>query len=412
MLLGMRIIMFLMSKIFSEFLTIIIILLVCALGGDVEKEHDELLKLRNEIDRNESIIYQHAGDQATPGSVTYLRGFWQPWIKEKPIIVLCMRFDVGSLGNFLGTYFDSIACAAEAGLHFIGVKKRFLGHEESLNERFYDALPSVIAHPHPVDNYTAITNINEKCQCKRYCWRKYDPWSFQIPLIRHIITNGINLHLAMRDMHNKTVEENGLMIYPTVDLSTEPVDTPLPLIPDVAIHYRCSDNIYGGMGLMAFRPILKKIPPNAKYIYVFTEYGGRLSGRVLEQVAPFVLKSLFDHLVTFFPNATVVVKKGGNELTVWAQFLYANMTYCSPSTYCFWPAIARNKTTFMPGTAYIAALPGSRSDHAVIHPSYHWVEHPRIYNNFTKDSRAEDIISTLSWDVSLKHKIKSISSVN
>ena len=48
-----------------------------------------------------------------------------PYTKDDPILVAKMSYHVRRIGNMLGNYFDSIACAALSGLHFVGVKKAF-----------------------------------------------------------------------------------------------------------------------------------------------------------------------------------------------------------------------------------------------------------------------------------------------
>ena len=112
-----------------------------------------------------------------------------------------MIFNPNAIGNFLGAYFDSIACAAETGTHFVGVKKELLGHDRSIHEKFYDGLPDIIVNPKPVDHKTAVENVKRVCSCDRFCWRKGEVWEKQIPLIRNVIDRSLRLHLTMTDKH-------------------------------------------------------------------------------------------------------------------------------------------------------------------------------------------------------------------
>jgi len=106
---------------------------------------------------------------------------------------------------------------------------------------------------------------------------------------------------------------------------------------DVAIHYRCSDNLFGGMGLLSFGTLLKLIPPEANTIYIFTEYGNRLTGTPLAKAATHILQRLYSILSAAYPRAIVVIKRGGNEATAVAQLTLARkLTICSPSTFCVW----------------------------------------------------------------------------
>lgn len=105
----------------------------------------------------------------------------------------------------------------------------------------------------------------------------------------------------------------------------------------MAIHYRCSDNLFGGMGLLSFGTLLRLVPPSAETIYVFTEYGNRLTGTPLAKASAHILHRLHSILRAAFPRAVVVVKRGGNEATAVAQLTLATkVTVCSPSTFCFW----------------------------------------------------------------------------
>eukprot|EP01041_Mallomonas_annulata_P009316 gene9316-19342_t len=361
-----------------------------------------LVMIKHVIDSNHSIPFQKAGDQGEPAGRIYVNPeqFWKPWTNDVPVIVHCLRINTGSFGNFIANYFDAISCALLTGSHFLAVKKDVKGHRE-LHDVFFDAFPEIIKNPYAVEYNKSISNVKQKCRCERFCWHADDPWSKQIPLIRNIITRGLHLHLAKKSRHAQMPELRPLEIDPTRDISSVPIDTFLPFVPDFAIHYRCSDNLFGGMGYLSFGSIIEKIPSEAKYIYIFTE-GDRVQSSFMSKSVPIIIKALFDDLVSYFPNSTVVVKKGGNEITVWAQFYLANITYCSASTYCFYPAIARTQTTYMSATDYIGAKEGSASGHVFIHPNYHWIKYPRLYNNFTKDTPVQDILNTLRMDLPIK----------
>ena len=111
-----------------------------------------------------------------------------------------------------------------------------------------------------------------------------------------------------KDLHN--INEN---INMTNALST------LPTVPNVAIHYRCSDNLFGGMGLLSFGTIVSRIPTNSKHIYIYSEYGSRLDGTPLAKVNHKVLVDLLAVITAALIKAgnlraVVVVKRGSYEV--------------------------------------------------------------------------------------------------
>jgi hypothetical protein len=373
---------------------------VSSLSSDrSENKRLNLLWIQETINNDRSIHPSKAGDQVTSAQAIYKKKFWEPYIQNLPILVLVMDWHTNRLGNFLGTYFDSIACAEVTGMHYVGVRKKLVGHEDNHEEKFWQALPELIVHNNPVTPEEALKLIDQRCSCDRYCWTADDPWRFILPNISRIMEHGLQLHLSMTAKHQDVmIRDSGFHLNPKIDLTNSLPGTVLPLIPDVAIHYRCSDNLYGGMGLIAFGQLIRLIPTESKYIYVFTEYARRLENTPLESAAPTILKALHSDLRSHFPSATVVIKKGGNEFTIWAQFAFANVTICSPSTYCLWPAMARKGATYMPATAYISAKRGSQTGHFDMGPNWHWIP-PMLYNNFTKTTPVADILNTIRMDL-------------
>lgn len=152
------------------------------------------------------------------------------------------------------------------------------------------------------------------------------------------------------------------------------------------------------MGLLSFGTVVRYIPHDAKYIYVFTELGHRLIKTDLGMAAPAILKALYDDISRLFPRATVIIKRGGDEIRTWAQFAFANITLCSPSTYCFWPAMASTKTVYMPATTYIAG-PEKNKSGLFIHRNFHWIYDANLFYNISKKTKAFEIIRILRSDL-------------
>jgi len=366
--------------------------------------HDIANKLRHIqkiINNNQSHINeQYDGiDQMVTGPALFHRNVFQMNSNGLPIIYWRIDLSTEAIGNNFGTYFDAIGCAELAGLHFVGV----LGHPLRLgngegNEPFFNAVPFIIPHPNPVkDHATALTNIEKKCTCNRYCSREGQPWEAIIPQIRHIFAKGMYLHLSTR-RHGLLPEERGMLLNPGVDIYSVNSHQFLPLIPDVAIHYRCSDNTFGGMGLLSFKTVIDRIPPEAKYIYIFTEAIERVKNELMEPHAETILKTLKKDIETAIKGAVVVVKRGSHLFTTFSQFGFANVTICSPSTFCLYPAMARTKTTYFPigSGVYINTFKD-------IHPTFHFLrfeesEHNNnqlFYNQFTSTWTTEAIIKVL-----------------
>lgn len=234
------------------------------------------------------------------------------------------------LGNRMGNYMNEVSCAQVLGVHFVTVHPQWdlansfqdvnnTKHLRNNNEvatrtAFLKALPEVIAHPNPVDEATALAKIGEVCKCTRYCWQdKEAPWLKNIPNIHSIMSSAINAYYQSID---HTV---GTSIDPATDMTNAAASEHLPMIPDVAIQYRCGDNIggcveirrhqirmneaaifattrspllssystlipfflqtcigfsymYGVLPFYAFKP---RISPDAKYIYVLSDHPSR-----------------------------------------------------------------------------------------------------------------------------------------
>ena len=83
------------------------------------------------------------------------------------------------------------------------------------------------------------------CKCPRFCWDdSASPMFKNTPWITTITRRAIEAYLT-------TVNASrGTKLSPNIDLSNVPIDQPLPLIPDVALQYRCGDNM--GMYFLLF----------------------------------------------------------------------------------------------------------------------------------------------------------------
>ena len=192
------------------------------------------------------------------------------------------------------------------------------------------------------------------------------------PWIGSIVRKAISAYLETVNI------STGTLLSPNIDISSVAFGTYLPLIPDVAIQYRCGDNMgYGkiGYGVLPFRAFLKLIPSNAKYIYVMTDPPARAWGHPYVQHCQGITHWLFDYLVKHWPAAIVVVKKGGDMYLDLARLAFANTTICSASTFCLWPAMANNgSAVYYPKTNLIGVPPGDYK----INDHFTWITDPPL----------------------------------
>ena len=77
----------------------------------------------------------------------------------------------------------------------------------------------------------------------------------------------------------------------------------------------------------------------------------------------------------------------------------ADVLICSASTFCLWPGIASSQTVYFPSTGYIDSLSPTQLCRHNISENFKWIIDPKIYNNFTKNSTVEEILTTLRKDL-------------
>lgn len=117
-----------------------------------------------------------------------------------------------------------------------------------------------------------------------------------------------------------------------------------PLIPDVSIHYRCGDNVVGNYGFLPFTAFADHINPTAtKSIYILAESSRRKmlkkKNQLMGEKCGHILNALTLYISEHFPHATVVLLRGGNMYNDLVRLTYSKQSFCSVSTFCFWPAL-------------------------------------------------------------------------
>ena len=234
-------------------------------------------------------------------------------------------------------------------------------------------------------------NVRAHCRCSIFCWQDGNAaWVKRTPLIRSIFSRTLQEYSNMNKFSTSYLTINS-----SVDILLGTVDSGrLPLIPDVLLHLRCSDTFHHARyGFMPFKAYLPLIPANARYIYVTSDHPGRQgndekrnSGRGCTEVC----RALHTYLSSHFPHAVVVVKRGEDVLVAMAQMFLANVTICSASTFCLWPAVAKvDNIAYFPLSAVV--LNNKAVD---LGPNFKWLTDKVI--NFHNNERVEDIIATLT----------------
>jgi hypothetical protein len=321
----------------------------------------------------------------------YIAGLWAPEFAaanagSTPILVYPFCNDGSSIGNHLGTYFNEVSCAMITGAHFIATGSGRLANadlEHLQHHKFMDSFPKIVVNPNPAESDThAKKSMAANCSCRAYCWATPDsPWSKNYEWIGQQFRRAIDEYLTTINVTDGTQLVNGTDLIARRDHglneSTQDAGTHqfLPLIPDVAIHYRCGDNIqtqngnkfgYGILPFSAYSSLIKD-KSSVNYMYVLTESTHRSGSTQCVTI----IQALFDYLKEQFPATTVVVKRGDDIFVDLARLSQANITICSASTFCFLPAIANQRGhVFFPESRIVSK--------SYLGPHFHWFADPPV----------------------------------
>lgn len=365
-------------KVFPIFFVPVIIFSVCS--QDLSRLHYEInseYDVRHPLPLNYSLAHQLKSHvfrkrcvYIDPSSAieSCLSGQWKSFSYGLNVLVQSPCLGSDSMGNYLGSYFEAIACADLAGLHYLSVAKVYeanLGHNQSA---FTANLPNYIKNTIPVSASQVSESLKKYCPCAKSCHEDASSaWVSRLHVIRSIFVQALLHHLSHSSTAKNTVVNED-------DIATEVAGSILPLIPDVAIHYRCGDNFVGNYGFLPFSAVKARIPESTSLIYVLAENRGRKtsSAHHLRMKCDAVLSSLGHYLKLHFPLAKIVVKRGDDMYIDMARLAFANTTICSVSTFCLWPAIANNGTAYFPLSKLVVG--GDRS----ISLGFQWLLQPKV----------------------------------
>lgn len=326
-----------------------------------------------------------------------------------PVIVMKFCLELHSLGNHLGRYLDALSCASLSGLHFITIKRTVIdslslhhkvSHSAFVDKRskhdnipFFASLPSIF----PADNATMSKTFDEglirqekECKCRSWCWGAGDAaWRRRIPLIAMILRDAFYTHIksfltysAGAVVETHTFSDEGLsklsmnhstVFDPSCDLilrssdkapTNETGTLSLPLFPDVAIHYRISDNFK--TGLLPYASVSSRIPPTAKYVYIFSESPRRskVYSNINHDDVVAILLGLMEHIrdnhnATTSSDLTIVLLRSEDMLVSMAKLAFTQTVICSSSTFCLFAGLSHARP----------AKPSGRVIHMPFQPS-------------------------------------------
>lgn len=279
-----------------------------------------------------------------------------------------------SLGNWLSEYFESIVCANHTGFHFATIF--FLRPEERAftTNPFFEHLPKTIPNTRGLAPTTQRGQYKQQnhgnCPCNSMCHEymrglmhqngnmayigglfrtAMDAWVMEalraqnVSVVAPSIT-GSQLRDRILNKDFKLLLDDGVQYESRVAPLFHSPDgkniESMPFIPDVAIHYRCGDNLVTHYSFASFEGYRRAIPEGTKSIYVMAESPSRKAKANSVNRCNAIFDALFSYLKKHFPTANVVIMRGQPIFSDLARLTYASTVFCSVSTFCLWPAVA------------------------------------------------------------------------
>jgi hypothetical protein len=276
-------------------------------------------------------------------------------------------------GNRIGDYFEGMACADIAGLHFVNI-----AIEKSSSQQLVQSFPSVIVHPNPAkDVIDAAVTLYKNCpKIGEYPYVYRGGWSQRLPKIGSLLLNAINKFYPDRRVKVLKKSDFADISFP-VNKKAESV----PFIPDAVIIFRCFDILleYSQYGFLNFNVYQSLIPNNTNTIYVLSEPLNYMedqdqSVKFRREVCRGLGFAIVAHLRLHFPNAVVAIRRGHPADSI-AMLSSSKTVVCAPSTFCLWPGVVNTQSNNNQSIVYFA--PGKVMRHQVyINDRFHWIFSP------------------------------------
>lgn len=310
-----------------------------------------------------------------------------------------------SFGNIITHYFESMLCSAKVGIPFISVAKVYDPKKGHVLSPFINALPSLVL---PSMNRSAtstqsqtplqldiasvnrpheniVNKMKKVCRCPSGCHERVNAlWMRNLQVPRVLIRHSLDLYVkSFTAGKNKQEMGSTSTVLTKEDMTNGKVGDMWPLVPDVAIHYRCGDNFVHPYGFLPFAALDNSIKNHfslnsgsPKYIYVLADARGRKTSTPakakLTQKCDSIFAALYEHLSKAYPQAFIVIRRGGDLYLDMYRLSQAKVTICSVSTFCLWPAIANKNHAYFPRSPLIVA------GNSNIDLGFHWIKEPPI----------------------------------
>lgn len=271
---------------------------------------------------------------------------------SEPIAYLstpCIATD--SFGNLVANYVEGRLCANFTGLHYVSSNKgwdipglRWNDHNNISIDAFLRPLPSVVLNP--IVKSMSLEQIQHQCACPNLCHLSGNSLTSKYPAaVREMLAPLYESHVP--NMQKLYAMDSFRHSFPPHFSVTE--QETLPLIPDVAIHYRCGDNIHSaGMGLLRFTTLKNIIPSSAHYIYVMSEDQIRKTKGHEGAFCTRILTSLHEYLAESFSNKTIVTLRGAKIFDDMTRLALAPVVVASLSSFSLFAAISNKNVAYYP----------------------------------------------------------------
>jgi hypothetical protein len=300
------------------------------------------------------------------GFVDFDESYFMNYTNDHPIwIKLHGGVNENQFGNHLGEFMKDYACAEFIGAHLILLMPPHYAHREY--PIFDQSLPKIIVHESPSTLQESLSRLKSgACGSFNHGWLT-PPGpaldnSLKTKTLPHI------LHHSLSTAGIAALKGQQTFYQPSQSSKNSiTINYTFPIVSDVALHYRCSDNInFPGMGLLPFPTIVSLIPTSARYIYIHTEGRSHVTVRSHESLCPTVMDHLLEAISNAFPEAYVVIRTSGIYETMFDFIASYKALICSSSTFCTHAAIGKlHGEVYLPRVWYAGQLTGGPNWHLI-----------------------------------------------
>ena len=291
----------------------------------------------------------------------FISQFYKNYTDGLPVFIKVITgISRNQFGNYFGVLLHDYACAQVSGAHFLLIYLDSYGSDAKPFEYY---VPDVIVHQNAATLRKAIEIATKTCKAYPFPWEGggkplLDPVA--IGTVRRIVHYAVSSFVLEKlrtfppqlsyeaASHHHADNHQLSNIHHSISHNNNSTSRH-PHISDVAIHYRCSDNIqFGNMGLLPFPYIISLIPHRARHIFIHTEPSA-WSGHNCSTL----IQALHDDLKQAFPHSQVAVRRIDMFDTMYDMIHSRMALICSSSTFCLHAVIGKiHGSVYFPRTLY------------------------------------------------------------